>query len=204
MHARPDHSYQTSGWSYLNCDSCLKETRVRTGYHIVRTVDWSSLSWNLERNQKLIECWEGSGCYAETSGRIQAGIETSRYSMGSGWNLDFVRTDDAGLSSVRTVWHVVRTDGTVDRWASGRDGLIIRTADRELWISSDLQTLNSGIPVYNIFTLKWFCPNTEWDQNTNKLPLCPFWDTNHLTGLEIHSRSKNKNYSPFLSQRDIG
>jgi hypothetical protein len=29
-------------------------------------------------------------------------------------------------------------------------------------------------------------------------------DKNHLTGLEIHSRSKNKNYSPFLSQRDKG
>jgi hypothetical protein len=28
--------------------------------------------------------------------------------------------------------HVVRTDGTVDRWAFGRDGLIVRTDDREL------------------------------------------------------------------------
>jgi hypothetical protein len=39
MHPRPDHSCQTSGRSYLNCDSCLTETSVRTGYHIVRTVD---------------------------------------------------------------------------------------------------------------------------------------------------------------------
>jgi hypothetical protein len=45
--------------------------------------------------------------------------------MGSGRNEHFVRTDDAGMSSVRT-------DGTVDRWASGRDGSIVRTADREL------------------------------------------------------------------------
>jgi hypothetical protein len=30
--------------------------------------------------------------------------------------------------------HVVRTDGTVDRWASERDGSIVRTADRELEI----------------------------------------------------------------------
>jgi hypothetical protein len=36
-----------------------------------------------------------------------------------------------GLSGVRTVRHVVRTDGIVDRWASGRDGTIVRTADRE-------------------------------------------------------------------------
>jgi hypothetical protein len=37
-----------------------------------------------------------------------------------------------------------------------------------------------------------------------KLPLWPFWDKNPLTGLEIHSWSKNKKYSPFLSQRDKG
>jgi hypothetical protein len=125
MHARPDHSCQTSGRSYLNCDSCLTETRVRTGYHIVRTVDWSSLSWNLERSQKLIEYWEASRRATEKSGLIQADTETSRYSMGSGRNEHFVRTDDAGLSSVRT-------DGTVDRWASGRDSSIVQTADREL------------------------------------------------------------------------
>jgi hypothetical protein len=32
-----------------------------------------------------------------------------------------VRMDDAGLFGVRTGWHVIRTDGTVDRWAFGRD-----------------------------------------------------------------------------------
>jgi hypothetical protein len=143
-----------------------------------------SLSWNLERNQKLIECWEAFGRDAETSGRMQAGTETSRYSMGSGRNEHFVRTDDVGLSSVRTGWHVVRNDVTMDRWVSGR-----LTGNLN---SSDLQILNSGIPVYSIFTLKWFCPNTEWGQNTNELSLWPFWDKNHLTGLEIHSRSKIK------------
>jgi hypothetical protein len=70
--------------------------------------------------------------------------------------------------------------------------------------SSDLQTLNSGIHVYSISTLKWFCPNTEWGQNTNKLPFWPFWDKNHLISLEIHSRSKIKITPPFLSQRDKG
>jgi len=39
MHQRPDHSCQTSGRSILNCDSCLTEIRIRTGYHIVWTVD---------------------------------------------------------------------------------------------------------------------------------------------------------------------
>jgi hypothetical protein len=64
---------RTSGRWYLNCNSCLKETHVRTGYHIVQMVDRSSLSWNLERNLKLIEYWEASGRAAETSGRMQAG-----------------------------------------------------------------------------------------------------------------------------------
>jgi hypothetical protein len=39
MHLHPDHSCQMSGRSNSNCDSCLMDTRVRTGYHIVRTVD---------------------------------------------------------------------------------------------------------------------------------------------------------------------
>jgi len=39
MHQRQDQSCQMSGRFILNCDSCLTEIRVRTGYHIVRTVD---------------------------------------------------------------------------------------------------------------------------------------------------------------------
>jgi len=38
----------------------------------------------------------------------------------------------------------------------------------------------------------------------NKLPLWPFLDKNHLTGLKIHFWSKTNIYSPFLSQRDKG
>jgi hypothetical protein len=36
-----------------------------------------------------------------------------------------------GLIGIRTVCHVVRTDGTVVKWASERDGSIVRMADRE-------------------------------------------------------------------------
>jgi hypothetical protein len=39
MHQRPDHSCQMSERFILNCDSCLTEIRVRTGYHIVWMVD---------------------------------------------------------------------------------------------------------------------------------------------------------------------
>jgi hypothetical protein len=115
----------------------------------------------------------------------QAGTEASRYSEVSGRKKHVVRTDDAGVSGVRTGWHIVRT------------------ADRELWNSSDF-TLNSGIPICSILTYKWFCPITEWGQNTNKLPLWPFWDKNHLTGLEIHSRSKMKITSPFCHKGTKG
>jgi hypothetical protein len=36
------------------------------------------------------------------------------------------------MTGVQTVWHVVRMDGTVVKCASGRDGSIVQTADREL------------------------------------------------------------------------
>jgi hypothetical protein len=39
MYQSPDHSCQMSRWFILNCDSFLTEIRVRTGYHIVHTVD---------------------------------------------------------------------------------------------------------------------------------------------------------------------
>jgi hypothetical protein len=42
--------------------------------------------------------------------------------MGSGRNEHFIRTGG----------HVVWTDETKDRWASGQDGSIVRTVDREL------------------------------------------------------------------------
>jgi hypothetical protein len=71
-----------------------------------------------------------------------------------------------GLSGVWTVWHVVRKDGTMDKWASGRDGTVVRTADKEpefFKLSSSAESsesaLNSGIPVYSIFTYRWFFPN---------------------------------------------
>jgi hypothetical protein len=39
MYQRPDHSCQMSRRFILNCNSCLTAIRVRTGYHIFRTVD---------------------------------------------------------------------------------------------------------------------------------------------------------------------
>jgi hypothetical protein len=146
-----------SGLLNWNCDSCLKEKRVRTEIHVVRTVVAIFPYIILERIGSLIEYWRASGQAAESSGRMQAGLEASRCSEGSERMM-------LGLSGVRTVWHVVRTDGIVDRWASGQDRTVVRTTDREPILLTCTQCrfsetlLNSGIPVKSIFTYKWFCP----------------------------------------------
>jgi hypothetical protein len=75
--------------------------------------------------------------------------------------------------------------GGPDGWHSGQMGVRTGWLDRPdgwrgTWNSSDLQaelsdiTLNRGIPVYIIFILKWFCPNTEWGQNTNRWHAFPY------------------------------
>jgi hypothetical protein len=66
-------------------------------------------------------------------------IETSRHSGGSGRKCTTSGWMMLGLTGVRTVWYVVRTDGRVVRFASGRYGLIVRTVDREL-ISAECYT----------------------------------------------------------------
>jgi hypothetical protein len=58
-------------------------------------------------------------------------IKTSQHSGGSGRKCTSFGRMMFGLTGVRTVWHVVRTDGTVVKCASGRDGSIVRTTDRE-------------------------------------------------------------------------
>jgi hypothetical protein len=125
------------------CDSYIKETRVRTEYYIVRTIDRSFLYRNLER------IWDWSS--AEISVRMgcwdvqmdASWIETSRLS---------VRTDDA--------WSDWRPDG----WNSGQ--MCVQTGwldrpdgwqgteifDLSLSTKSSESALNSGIPVYSIYT----------------------------------------------------
>jgi hypothetical protein len=96
---------------------------------------------------------------------IQWKVRTERY---------VVRTDDASLSGVRSGW-TCHSNG----WNSGQMDVrtgwhVVWTADRESEIfylfrnaESSENALTSGIPVYSIFTHKWFCPNTECGQNTN-------------------------------------
>jgi len=80
---------------------------------------------------------------------MQARTEASQYSEGSRQKYMSSRLMMLGLLGVRTVWYVVRTDGTVDRWASGCGGTIVQTAEREpilLTAESSEILLNSGIP----------------------------------------------------------
>jgi len=65
------------------------------------------------------------------------------------------------------------SSGRMEQWTDGRPDGMARSSGRLTGNlnSSDLQTLNSGIPVYSIFTFKWFCRNTEWGQNTNRIRL---------------------------------
>jgi hypothetical protein len=75
----------------------------------------------LGKNLKLIDHWWTSGRAAEMSGRMQAGTEASRHSIGSG------RKDTSSRRMILVCLvsgrdeHVVRTEGTVDTWTSGRD-----------------------------------------------------------------------------------
>jgi hypothetical protein len=101
------------------------------------------------------------GRAAEMSGRMLAGTEASRYSGGSG------RKDTLSgrmmlvcLASSRDE-HVVRTDGTVDRWTSGWDdtssGMLTGNLKSSIFFrsaESSENALTSGIPVYSIFTHK--------------------------------------------------
>jgi hypothetical protein len=58
-------------------------------------------------------------------------IEPSRLSGGSGRKCKSSGLMMLGPTGVRTVWHVVRTNGLVVRCASRRDGSIVRMAERE-------------------------------------------------------------------------
>jgi ABC-type branched-subunit amino acid transport system ATPase component len=58
------------------------DERVRIGIYVVRTVAAIFPYLNLERNLKLVDHCESSGLAAETSRRMQAGTEASRYRGG--------------------------------------------------------------------------------------------------------------------------
>jgi hypothetical protein len=171
MNACPDHSFQTSGRWYLNCNSCLKETRIQTGYHIVRTVDRSSLYWNLERiwdcssteRRSNVLLKRPDKCKLDRTFSIQYSVQMEWSRRPDGWCWSVL--------AVRTVRHVVQTDGTVDRWASRRDGSIVRKADRKSWIllTSKQNRLRSLWIVESLFTASLHISDFVQTQNEAKI-----------------------------------
>jgi hypothetical protein len=150
MYFSLDHSCQAFGRSNSNCDSCLMEIRVRTGYHIVRTVDWSFLLWNLER----ISDWLSSDVRPDLLLKCPDGTSWHRKL------LDTVECPDGrGMSSgqmmlvsgVRTEKYFVRTNGAVDRRTSGRDATSSGRLSGNLNFFEPWHHYESGIPVYSIF-----------------------------------------------------
>jgi hypothetical protein len=152
MNAHPDHSCQTSGRWYLNCHSCLKETRFQTGYHIVRTVDRSSLLWELRKKSEIDRVLRGVRTCCWNVRMDASWIESSRHSGGSGWRDTSSGRMMLGLSGVGTEWHVFRTDGTVtDGHLDGMARSFGRLTGN--WKSSDSEAfLNSRIPMEHRYT----------------------------------------------------
>jgi hypothetical protein len=137
--------------------------------------------------------------------RVLGGVRTCCRNVwtDASWHRNFsiqygVRTDDAGMSSVRTGWHVIRTDGIVNRWASRRDGSIVWMADRELEF---LLTCRLWI-VESLFTASLHLSDFVQTQNEAKiLTILPIFVSK---GQRVNRVSKNYKNTPLMSQEDKG
>jgi hypothetical protein len=164
--AHPDgNPRRPDGWSNLPLNWTWKESEADRSLRGVRTGCWDIRTG----------CWD---------------VRTD-----ASWNRSFsihwcVRTES---HVVRMVWHVVRTDGTVDRWVSGRDDTSSErlTGNRLFWLQNLLKLfwIAESLVKQHLYIQVILSKQNEAN-NTNKLPIWPFWDKNHLTGLEIHFRSK--------------
>jgi hypothetical protein len=105
----------------------------------------------------LALCMSASGWESMSFGRLhQSSLTQTWKESEADRSLDVVRTDASWHRSfsiqwrVRTEIHVIRTDGTVDRWASGQDDMSFGqlAGNRLFWLAESSKTLlNSGIHV---------------------------------------------------------
>jgi hypothetical protein len=180
--------------------------RVRTGIHVVRMVASIFPYLNLETKSEADRSLDvvRTGCWV-----VRTDVSWHR-SFSIQWRVwtenHVVRTDDAWSAGVRTAWHVVWTARAMDKWASGRDGTVVRTADREPILLTCNQyriseiLLNSGLPVKSIFTYNWFCPkqNEANHKLTNSIGSCLYgckvwyggWSHSPLEGEWTHLDGK--------------
>jgi hypothetical protein len=164
----------------------------------------------LGKNLKLIDHWWTSGRAAEMSGRMQAGTEASRYSGGS------ERMMLVCLASGRDE-HVVRTDGTVDRWTSGQDDTSSGQDDTSSGqLTGNLKSsiffavqslLKMLLQVESLFTTSLHISDFVQTQNEAKiLTNSPFghFGTKITWPVWKYILGPNQKLLPFLSQRDKG
>jgi len=153
---------------------------VRTGYHIVQTVNQSFLYWNLEW------IWDWSSTERRPDGLLRRldGCKLDRNFL-TQWRVRrevyVIRTDDA--------WSDWRSDGMArrpDGWNSGQMGVRTGWLHRpDGWQGTEIFVVLSLLRVLwkwnpclqHLYTHKWFCPNREWGQNTNtKDPISLTWN----------------------------
>jgi len=182
LHACPDQGWLTSGLWYLNCDSCLKETRVWTGYHIIRTVEsifpylnleriWSWLS--TDRRPDVLLSWS-DGCKLDRNFSTQCRVRTEMY---------VVRTDDA--------WSDWRPDSMArhpDREPKSSIFHAVQSLLRVLWKVESLFTTSLHTQVIL----------SRMRQKYQQTPPLAILTQKSLDRFEIHSQSKHKNYSPIF------
>jgi hypothetical protein len=152
----PDQDWQTPGRGYLNCDSCLTETRVLTGYHIVQTVGRSFLYRNLERiwdwssteRRPNVLLKRPDGCKLDRNISIKWRVWTEMHIVRtndawSDWRLDdMARRPDGwnnGQMGVRTGWL-----DCPDDW-QGAEIFAVQSLLRVLWIVESLFTASLHI-----------------------------------------------------------
>jgi hypothetical protein len=139
MHARPNHAdWHLDVW-ILNAILALWMSASRRESTSSERLQQSSHDCVLER-KKLVEHWESIGHAAEKSRRMQAGAVRNFLTQGKVWTKSSHHPDRWCFEQMgfQKVWHVVRTAGALNRWASGRYdmsfGWLVR--NRIFWVAN--------------------------------------------------------------------
>jgi hypothetical protein len=128
MHTRPDQSCQTSGRSYLNCDSCLTETRVRTGYHISskRLIDLPFLGTWIE-----IKKWSSTGRRPDMLLKCPDGCKRAQKLLDTVWGPDGMNTSSGRMMLVCLASGRDDTSsGRMEQWTDGRPNGMAQSSGR--------------------------------------------------------------------------
>jgi hypothetical protein len=125
---------------------------------------------------KEIRNWSSTGRRLEVLLKRPDGCKLAQKLLDTVWGPEGMNTSSGRMMLVclasgwddTSSWRMEQwTDGCPDGMARSSGRLIGNL--KFFWLAgrNDSHHSESGIHVYRIFTLKWFCPNTEWGQNTN-------------------------------------